>query len=140
MLAIEDLVRGARMGERREDERTGGGYDTRDDVVEDLVREARKTKTKKAERKGLQEDLSREVRWGGVGGREGGEFVAELLWGSFVVEGFGYKENGVSCTVFAVFRNCRFQQQQQFLLGAGAHSQLLWQQEQEDKSSCCCKG
>jgi hypothetical protein len=125
--------------ERREDERTGGGFDTRDDVVEDLVREARKTK--RTERKGLQEDLSREVGWGG--GREGGEFVAELLWGSFVVVGFGDKENGVSCTVFAVFRNCRFQQQQQqqqLLLGAGAHSQLLWQQEQEDKSSCCCKG
>jgi hypothetical protein len=55
--------------ERREDERTGGGFDTRDDVVEDLVREARKTK--RTERKGLQEDLSREVGWGWGEGRRG---------------------------------------------------------------------
>jgi hypothetical protein len=83
--AAVDPSRGWREG------RTGGGeFDTLDDVVEDLVREARKTKkTKKTEQKGLQEDLLREVGWGGLGWGEGrggicrGIVVGNLCGGGF---------------------------------------------------------
>jgi hypothetical protein len=76
-----DLSRGWRRGRRRE---PAGVFDTLDDVVEDLVRDARKTKTKKTEQKGLQEDLLREVGWGGLGGGKGGNLsrncCGEPLW------------------------------------------------------------